>query len=231
MMVDEDKKVITDIIQKLSDSKNRYQVFNDVVICCAYALANAVLFNQDREDSFNNIIKSYGENGKEEFAKILAHLYNGYSKGEVKDILGEIYEEMNLQNKNGGQFFTPLSVCDVMTKITIDESGCKKQINEKGFCSISDPACGSGRLLYSAYSTLLDYDIDSKNILLIGDDVDIMCCCMTYIQLSLMGANAIVNHKNTLTNEIYDTFYTATYVNNKDLQDKIHKELGEDIEI
>ena len=224
MKKEETKKEIIKIIRELSESKNANQVFTDVVISCAYALANATQFSQKREDEFNRIIKQYGEDGKMKFAEILASLFNYYSDISTEDILGDIYMEMKLGNKNRGQFFTPSHVSDLMSKLTISEMDSDKEIEDKNYISILDPACGSGRLLYSSYSSLLEKKVDPKKILLVGDDIDIMCCCMTYIQLSLMGINAIVNHKNTLTSELYDTFYTSAFINNKELQDSIKKE-------
>lgn len=229
--MNENKKFIINKIRELSSVKSSYMVFNDMIICCAYALANQVDYNQEREDSYNNIIKVYGEDGKNSFAQILAKLYLEYSKGEVIDVLGEIYEEMGFHNKNKGQFFTPLPICSMMAKVITDKDENKNLIENKGYISVSDPACGSGRMLYASYENLLNSGIDKENLLLIGDDVDLMCCCMTYIQLSLMGASAIVNHKNTLSNEVYDTFYTFNYVNNKKLHDKLKKEIVEEVEI
>lgn len=227
----DDKKCILDIIHNLSNNKNTHSVFSDVVICCAYALANASNFSQEREDRFNKIIKSYGNQGVSQFASILAHLFNNYSNKKGSDILGEVYEELKLNNEKFGQFFTPLNVCNFMSEITIDKNDAKKKIKDQGFISVSDPACGSGRLLYSSYLTLLDCGVNSDDILLVGDDVDLLCSCMTYIQLSLTGASAIVNHKNTITGELYDTFYTPSFANNTKLQKKVFEQKGVDVEI
>lgn len=227
----DDKKYILDTIHNLSNNKNTHSVFSDVVICCAYALANASNFSQEREDRFNKIIKSYGNQGVTQFASILAHLFNNYSNKKGSDILGEVYEELKLNNEKFGQFFTPLNVCNFMSEITIDKNDAKKKIKDQGFISVSDPACGSGRLLYSSYLTLLDCGVNSDDILLVGDDVDLLCSCMTYIQLSLTGASAIVNHKNTITGELYDTFYTPSFANNTKLQKKVFEQKGVDVEI
>ena len=227
----DDKKCILDIIHNLSNNKNTHSFFSDVVICCAYALANASNFSQEREDRFNKIIKSYGNQGVTQFASILAHLFNNYSNKKGSDILGEVYEELKLNNEKFGQFFTPLNVCNFMSEITIDKNDAKKKIKDQGFISVSDPACGSGRLLYSSYLTLLDCGVNSDDILLVGDDVDLLCSCMTYIQLSLTGASAIVNHKNTITGELYDTFYTPSFANNTKLQKKVFEQKGVDVEI
>lgn len=232
-MVNENKKIIKKYIENLGDSKGVYKVFNDMVVCCAYALANASDYSQDREDRFNSIIEEYGEEGKTIFAQILGTLYQEYAENSTKDILGEIYEEMNLSNVNKGQFFTPMHICQLMSDICMDKKSINNSIKNQGYTTVSDPACGSGRLLYSSYNTLLQEGVDSNNILLLGADVDIMCCCMTYIQLSLMGASAIVSHQNTLSMEQYDTFYTINYIVNKELQDKVlkSKEESEEIEV
>ena len=57
----DDKKCILDTIHNLSNNKNTHSVFSDVVICCAYALANASNFSQEREDKFNRIIYTVEE--------------------------------------------------------------------------------------------------------------------------------------------------------------------------
>ena len=48
-----------------------------------------------------------------------------------------------------------------------------------------------------------------------------------------MDASAVVHHQNTLTLNVYDTFYTPGYLLNKDLQDKIAKQNSkeDDIEV
>ena len=230
-----DKKFISDSIKKIGNRYGIHESFRDVVTCCAYSFANSVDFREDREKEYLRIINKYSDEEKELFPKILAALANEYTKSEEPvDILGDIYEKLNLTKKGAAQFFTPLDVCKVMAKITIDKDDSKKSIREKGYINVSDPACGSGRNLYAAYSELLNNGIDNNKIFLVGDDIDLTCCCMTYIQLSLMGANAIVHHQDSLTMNRYDTFYTVSYATNKELQEKIsskEKNIEEEIEV
>lgn len=230
-----DKKFILDSIRKLGVRYGHHEAFRDVVTCCAYSFANSVDFKDDRENEYLRIINKYSDEEKELFPKILTALVNEYTKAEEPiDILGDIYENLNLTKKGAAQFFTPLDVCKVMAKITIDKDQSEKSIKERGYINVSDPACGSGRNLYAAYSELLDNGISNNKILLVGDDLDLTCCCMTYIQLSLMGANAIVNHQDSLTMNRYDTFYTVSYAMNKELQEKISdksKEVEGEIEV
>lgn len=224
-----DKNFILNSIKKLGQKYGMDEVFKDAVICCAYALANNADFNEKRENEYLRIINKYLDNEKEEFPKILASLFNEYNTtSEPIDILGDVYIDLGMLKKEVSQFFTPLPVCNLMAKITIDQEDKTQELNNKGYISILDPTCGSGRLLYASYNELLNRKVDNNKIILVGDDIDLTCCCITYIQLSLLGANAIVHHQNSLTNDIYDTFYTATYALNKELQQKIiENEKGE----
>lgn len=230
-----DRKFILDSIKKLGNRYGTHEAFRDVVICCAYALANNVDFKDSREKEYLRVISKYTDEEKQLFPKILVSLFNEYATAETPtDILGDIYEKLNLTKKGAAQFFTPLSVCEMMAKVIIDKNGSKKSVEEHGYVSVSDPSCGSGRNIYAAYSELLENGIDNKDILLVGDDLDLTCCCMTYVQLSLMDANAIVHHQDSLTMDRYDTFYTMPFVMNKELQEKLsnkEKEIEEEIEI
>lgn len=229
-----DKKFILDSIKTLGKKYGTHESFRDVVTCCAYSFANAVDFKEERENEYLRIINKYSDEERELFPQILTSLVEEYEKAEEPiDILGDVYENLELTKKGSAQFFTPLEVCKVMAKMTINKEQTENSIKNKGYINVSDPACGSGRNLYAAYNELLDSKVSNKNILLVGDDIDLTCCCMTYIQLSLMGANAIVNHQDTLTMDKYDTFYTISYLMNKELQEKLskEKEIDEEIEV
>lgn len=225
MKTEFDKHFILNSIQSLGERYGTHEAFSDVVICCAFALANRVDFQETREKEYIRIINKYSSKEQELFPKILVSLVNEYSKSEEPiDILGNIYEELNLIKKGHAQFFTPLEVCKVMAKITINKDENQKALDRQGYISVSDPACGSGRNIYATYNELLENNVESNKILLIADDIDLTCCCITYIQLSLMRANAIVHHQNTLTMDLYETFYTIDYANNKELQENLKKE-------
>ena len=43
-------------------------------------------------------------------------------------------------------------------------------------------------------------------------DLDFKCTCMAYIQLSLYGIPAVVEHANTLTCEVFSRWYTPVYL-------------------
>ena len=230
-----DKKFILDSIRKLGAKYGTHEAFKDVVICIAYSFANATYFKEEREKEYLRIINKYSKEEQQLFSQILTALVNEYTKStEPIDILGDIYENLNLIKKDSSQFFTPLEICDLIARVTTTKDDTENTIKEKGYIVISDPTCGSGRILYAAYNELLDKKVPNNKILLQGDDLDLTCCCMTYIQLSLMGANAIIYHQNTLTMDRYDTFYTISFFMNKELQEKMrdnNKDVEEGVEI
>lgn len=230
-----DKKFILDSIRKLGAKYGTHEAFKDVVICIAYSFANATYFKEEREKEYLRIINKYSKEEQQLFSQILTALVNEYTKStEPIDILGDIYENLNLIKKDSSQFFTPLEICDLIARVTTTKDDTENTIKEKGYIVISDPTCGSGRILYAAYNELLDKKVPNNKILLQGYDLDLTCCCMTYIQLSLMGANAVIHHQNTLTMDRYDTFYTVSFFMNKELQEKMrdnNKDVEEGVEI
>lgn len=226
----ENKNYIKKNMEMLGRKYDIRKVFEDFVICAAYAISNKVNYDQKKEDQYLSIVSNYQKEEINEFGQMLAHLILEYMKEEPLDILGELYEEFNMSNKQKGQFFTPETVCDLISSTIIQKDEAKKTIEEKGYLSISDPACGSGRMLLSVLKRLDKEKVDINKIYFEGDDVSLFCSCMTYINLSLMGASAIIKNKDTLLNETYHVFYTPGFAINYDLQSKIKKEMEKEIE-
>lgn len=117
-----DKKFILDSIKTLGKKYGTHESFRDVVTCCAYSFANAVDFKEERENEYLRIINKYSDEERELFPQILTSLVEEYEKAEEPiDILGDIYENLELTKKGSAQFFTPLEVCKVMAKMTINK--------------------------------------------------------------------------------------------------------------
>jgi type I restriction enzyme M protein len=91
------------------------------------------------------------------------------------DALGTLYEYIASRSKKSwlGQFFTPETVCDLMTMVT---TGPEKRVGEK----VDDPACGSGRLL-------LSFNAHHPGNRLYGEDLDPICAKMTALNMAIHG--------------------------------------------
>lgn len=118
-----------------------------------------------------------------------------------QDFLGSLYMELNLGNHWKGQFFTPISICDMMARITLNE--IIDTIEEKGWAAINDPACGAGATLISAVNVMNEKGIDYQNrALFVAQDIDRITGLMCFIQLSLLRCAGYVVIADTLCNPI-----------------------------
>lgn len=125
------------------------------------------------------------------------------------DALGCIYEDLiasKNRRSNSGQFFTPESLCDLMTAITYPK---KDKIIGK---LISDPTCGSGR-------TLLSFHAKHLGNYYIAEDLDKTCAMMTVCNFLFHGVEGEVVYHNSL---IPDSFFGAWKVN-EGLNNPFHK--------
>ena len=110
------------------------------------------------------------------------------------DAFGFVYEDMiagKFRRSNSGQFFTPPSICDLMTDINAQK---EQRIVGK---TISDPTCGSGR-------NLLAFHAKHVGNYYVAEDIDRTCCMMTICNFIIHGVEGEVIWHNTLQP---DTFY------------------------
>lgn len=216
-----DKNFIKNNIVSLGRKYDTRQVFEDFVICCAYSLANAASYNQEREDEYLRIAKKYEKEEFNSFAKMFAALQIELGKEDFDDVLGNLYEELGLSSKHLGQFFTPIHISGLMAKITFNAKETQTEIEKNGYTSVYDPCCGSGRMLLSYLKLCRANDIDLDKVYFDGADLSKLCSCMTYVNLSLLGASAIVYNQDSLQMKVYDSYITPALVYNKGLAEKL----------
>lgn len=115
------------------------------------------------------------------------------------DAFGAIYEDLiasKSRRSNSGQFFTPETLCDLMTELVY---GSEKMMGKV----ISDCACGSGR-------TLLSFNARYLGNIYVAEDIDRTCCMMTVCNFLLHGMEGEVVWHDSLCP---DKFYGAWRVN------------------
>lgn len=119
-----------------------------------------------------------------EIIKQVILLYNSeLESSKWFDFFGNYYEYLGAKARFG-QFFTPEALCDAMTLMQGDNTG-------KGL-KVSDPACGSGRML-------LSYHTHNLGNFVFGEDLDPVCVKMTAINLLLHGCIGEVVCHNSLS--------------------------------
>ena len=209
-----------DTIKKLSSRRFTWQVFNDFLEISAITISNSVdrANWEEREKRYLDIVKTYDKSEVDLFAdmfsKLVLQLEENDSNGELDDVLGKLFHDLELYNRWKGQFFTPMNICNAMSEMTV--GNCDEIIENKGYITVCEPAVGSGAIVLGMANALKKKGYShQKHMLVTAIDNDIKCVHMAYIQLALHGIPAIVVHGDSLTVEAWSTWYTPMYVWNR----------------
>lgn len=182
------EKAINQISSRFNDS----QLFDDFMqmTVCAFSL-------ESMEELYLEIAKKYNKEELNGFAVALAEMLEEYQRatfdGSWADVIGDMFEKINSssQASRSGQFFTPKSLCDIMSQITYIEG----EIPE----NVSDPSCGSSRNLI-AHNRITPAH---KYVFYHAYDLDKRCVLMSVINFVMHGMRGVVIHMNTLTLQVF----------------------------
>ena len=215
---------IIKLIEKNAYRHSAWEVFSDFLTIYAISISNSMNHakREEREKYYLDTIRKYDKEEVDNFVKMGAELVmemESYAKRQrFTDVLGKIFHEMEFHDKWQGQFFTPQDIASMIGKVTCNWEVIEKAIRVYGYASINEPCCGSGATLLGFLNGFYEMGEEwklklnhSNQILMVAQDVDARCCMMAYIQLSLYGVPAIVEQRNTLTMELFDTWHTPAY--------------------
>lgn len=215
------KKEIISLIKQAAYTKDVAQVFNDFLEMAAISISNVADFThrESREQRYLDIINSYDKKHQQLFPEMLAQLVLALDEKVhttgPEDVLGLIFHELELHSVYKGQFFTPQHVSDFMAEITCGEDDYQGNINENGYITVLEPACGSGVMLTSFCKAMKKVQLNyCTQIVATAVDIDLKCAHMTYLQLSLYGVPAVVIHGDSLACTEWSRWYTPIYLLN-----------------
>ena len=197
------EKELIGIINKLSYSRQRWQVWHDLITVMACSLNVAVDRTQGRFDArkkeLDDALERLG--GIELPGKAFDAVVDALEENSDQDFLGKMYMTLELGNHWKGQFFTPYSVSRMMAKISL--GNMKAAVEKQGWISICDPCVGGGAMLVAAANEAKEQAVNyQRHILFVGQDIDRVVGMMAYIQLSLLGCPGYIVVANTITNPI-----------------------------
>lgn len=209
-------KNIIKLFEKFRYKYDMSGVFYDFLVVASVSLSNQVDFihSEEREKYFYEVQSKYSKEDFYIFIEILAELTKGLNSKKT-DLLGEVYMQMNLGKKCGGQFFTPYCISQIMAKMTVDKDRMSKLINKNGYVTMNEPCTGGGGMCIAFAEAMKEAGFDpQKHLVITAQDLDRTCVMMTYIQLSLLGIPAYVILGNTLLVECKDVWYTPAFILN-----------------
>jgi len=192
------KKEFIKILESIKPSKNAYEVFSDWLVLAAAALY-AWKRDERVENEYAEVARHYSKEELEKHSQLLAITVNALEE-KGRDFLGEIFTLGEFTNDRKAQFFTPYNVSQMMAEMIIGDG----ELPENKVCKVCDPCCGGGGMLVAAISVMKERGFNyQRNAFFMGTDIDARCARMTFIQLSLLGAPAIIVCGNSLTNETF----------------------------
>jgi len=191
------KKDFITVMNQLSYSRHKWQVWQDFNELAALSIAQSTGFTDDREASYMRVVERYTPEEMQLFPQLIG-ITTAALELQMCDFLGEMFMELELGNKWKGQFFTPYHLCLLMSELTFDA----EPFRDGAVVTFNEPACGGGAMVIAYCETYLKNGINFQQQLKVTcQDVDFTAYNMAYIQLSLLGCNATVVHANTLTME------------------------------
>lgn len=207
------KKRFMDGFKDLCHTRHQYPVWADLWEMFALTIMNPLtkqLYSeseelqkvwQEREDRYMQIIKKYKKDEVQTITEMFAALVEEFQIHPFQDFAGQIYMELGISNNNAGQFFTPYSVCGLMAQVTQDHESIRQTVKDKGWYCMYDCACGGGATMIAGLEQANNefHRLNWRNHVMVNaNDIDIVCCSMCYVQLSLIGVAAIVTCSNAL---------------------------------
>lgn len=198
-----------ELVKSFESFRHRHDianVFQDWIELLAIEIANPVdLQNKDtRNERYIAIAKQYNQDDFKTFGDMLGMLTILLTK-KPDDYLGKLYMQLELYNSFRGQYFTPMFLATLLGNFEID--AMKKHLENHDHVTIHDPACGSSVMAISVYNLFLKHNLNPQQQLkVVVNDIDKKAVHMSYIQLSLLGLDAIVTQGDALKMEHADVW-------------------------
>lgn len=148
----EAQKTFCQTFQKLCSHTSAWQVWSDFVQLTAIALSNRCDMQAKREKQYNEIMQQYDRAEQSVFAELFSQMVTALEEQPEQDFLGDMFMRLELGSHWHGQFFTPYSVCRLLSSVTIRSA--VEQVAEHGYCKVNDCACGAGATLIAARNSL-----------------------------------------------------------------------------
>ena len=201
MANDDLKKAFIREVTAAARSRFAVNVFADMVRAMAICLESPLVTgarHAELEKEYFQIKGRYSEDEFAHFPVALALVQMALEKSR-EDFLGHALEELGAANTRNGQFLTPVCVSRLMAMVNL--AGFEHTPGE--VVKLADPACGSSVLLIEGAERLVAQGARQGDIVLVAGDIDGRACDISYVQLSLLGYAAVVQHMDALAQKRY----------------------------
>jgi hypothetical protein len=143
-------------------------------------------------DGFCQCLDRYTREQGEEFGRLLGIYVDAVEQDPFRDILGELFMRLDVKSAAAGQYFTPMSIAEMMTRMQFNRADFERRVQEKGVVTVCDSAVGSGVMLL-AFAKAVHQEFGrwgTGKLRLYGTDIDQRCVNMCRIQIRMNGLDA-----------------------------------------
>ena len=211
LIAEDPRKGFIRAFNDLCYGQTRWRVFQDFCEMAAISLRQPFYRNDKDESRYMDIIRQYPAEKATCFSGMLACVILGLEKGGC-DFMGSIFHELEMQNENMGQFFTPYCVQKLMSQMNADKEHLQGLIDRNGYVTLNEPCSGAGGMVLAFAETFKELGFNpSTQLFVVTQDLDLTATHMTYIQLSLCGIAGLIERRNTITQELFFQHYTPVY--------------------
>lgn len=188
-----------EMIKCLAEMAGQYaewQIFCDWVKVSSISIQNACCLIHDRvwmrrEEEFSEVMKKYSKEQQKMFAKMYMLLEIELHE-QIYDVLGTVYMESGCANKATGQFFSPFNISMAAARTMTFET-------DERPIKIFEPSAGAGGMIIAVARILRENGVNYQSTLkVLAQDLDWTSVYMCYLQLSLMGIDAVVVQGDSL---------------------------------
>lgn len=197
------------IIRDMSGARSEYEVFSDWIRCLAISIQNSCWMIHDkvwkeRENDYLSVYNRYEMNRFDELSGLLCLELNE----NFSDVLSEIYMKGSMGSKTTGQFFTPFHLSLLTAQLGFKPDGH----DERGIYHMHEPSIGGGGMVIAFARVLHEHGINyQRKLRVVGQDLDWKAVYMSYVQLSLLGIDAVIVQGDTLV-EPYSKNYPRSRI-------------------
>ena len=131
------------LFNSIAKHNHPYTVFSDFVTMSAISMHNAVNKLENLENEYLQIVGKYSKEDVNLFCQLLANFIDLLGI-EPRDVLGSLYMELELDDNNTAQFFTPHELSILLAKLNY---GDQLDNFNKPIVTLSEPACGAGGMI------------------------------------------------------------------------------------
>jgi hypothetical protein len=197
-------------LEKLDHSRSTREKFRDLMEMgyCAYAKLTASPERaEELEARYMRIVNGYpNKDTVRAYPELLAIVQYAVEGGGM-DFLGRVAGELNVLDGDMGQIFTPFEVSQMMAEMLLCDVG--QFIEQQGYVTICEPACGSGGMMIAAADVIQSYGFNpTLHMLVQATDISPIAYYMGYLQLTFRGIPAAVIRGNSLSLEVFESAWT-----------------------